>query len=200
MDYYSYKVTVEMCDIEVQGNIVGLSMAAEPWYGGYGTPIYGFSRDGGWSWSTGEGFAGEARIDIYNGNIYAGKVVDGGSGWGYYTARNANGYWEEERLVWDGYAETFGFSYLDRGPVAVRFGDGLMSCRTSQDDGGTWDYPRDICEFDYEWIEYLKDIKEGNNIHILVKFYDSPCWYSVSTRPHPARFMPFPRPSRKYRP
>ena len=195
MDHQSYKVTVKMRDIEVQGNIVGLSMLAEPWYGGYGTPLYGFSRDGGWTWSVGEGFAGAARIDIFNGNIYAGKVTDEGSGWGYYLTRNTNGYWEEARLIWEGADQAIGLSYLDSGLVAIRHYDGLLQYRTSQDDGGTWSESRRIREFDYGWIDEFKDVREGSTIHILLKFCDSPQWFSVSTTPHPARFMPFARSS-----
>jgi hypothetical protein len=192
--YHSYKATVEMKDFEVQGSIVAISMKLVGWYGGYGTPVYGVSRDGGYTWTTGTDFAGDSRMDICNGVIYAGKVYEGAQGMGFYVAKNENGTFGDPFLCWSNFGDTMGLFYLPKGLVLIKSTDGQFSSIWSQNDGRTWTEPEPACLLPDVYL--MRDLEEGNRIYMLVFSYGQSSYYTVSTAALPLNLTRFQVPVR----
>jgi len=185
-EYSGYKTTVTIKDLEVRGNSVAVSSYSSSWYGGYSTPRYHDSADGGANWTeyapSGSSI-GEIDADD-SGAIYRAAYDYGPSGGGlYFQSKSIGGAWSSWNNVWPGSGTIHddGLRKLDAGLVAVSRINGLRYSRVSQDNGATWGNPELIDSSGYYGVD---DAKSGtSSMHLLVQDQDSAGGglYSIST-------------------
>lgn len=177
----SYKVTVGVDDFEVRGNTLHLLTRAQSWYGGYSSCKYHSSTDGGANWTEASLNGTVQQMDEAGGTVFNAAMGTGVDGGAIVLAKRTTGAWSAQGVVWPGTAALAGLRQIDAGLVVVAQ-QAFLYARLSTDNGATWGQPVMVGSNANNAI--LKDLKDGNRMHLLVTFQTGPdtvAYQTIST-------------------
>jgi len=167
-DRTSYKSTVYIDNLEVQGSKIVVTSYSQSWYGGFSTPFFHESSNGGMAWTEKADKTGTAQeIDLLaDGTVYS--AYWGGSHLGagtYFQKGSVGGTWNDVNVIWTHNGSVDFIRQTSRGLVTASSISGLRYVRESADDGATWSNPV-LIGSDNSWCS--KDVQDGDDIHLLV--------------------------------
>lgn len=166
-DHSSYKATIYIKDFEVRGQKVVLTTFLQGWYGGYTTPYFHESADGGLNWSsrTHDGNPSQVDMDAAGHVFYVSLGVSPTSGNGiFFASKEVGSAWESWSLFWPGTGSIDALAKIDSGLVAVSTRNNLRYFEQSRDGGATWSAPAPVGG-GADWI--YKDVRDGKTVHLL---------------------------------
>jgi len=174
-EYSSYKVTVQIKDLDVDGNNLALITYGQSWYGGFTHYFYHESTDGGSTWTDASPNSSPSAMSMDAG-ITSFINTDSAAGSMAFRTRSLGGSWGASHLFWDGYGSPLTLQKMGNDMIAIASQNGLIYSRTSQDSGASWDFPEQVIGNNPYFLDCTKD---ATRLHLLIM--QDGWYYTVSS-------------------